>query len=172
MEEEKLIEGLAADTSPTAEAAVPPLHEERAREENTDMPPAEISADGNFFAQNLPETPSTASELRPTACNSERNWAEEWAELAKEHPEVIGKTLPNDIYEVCINSDRPPLRVYESMMLEKLSGEVARLQQENETLRQNAANAMRAPVIGVAGSGVRNDAEDDFLRGFNNFLSL
>ena len=58
------------------------------------------------------------------------------------------------------------------MMLEKLTGEVARLQKENETLRQNAANSMRAPVTGVAGSGVKNDAEDDFLRGFNNFLNL
>ena len=170
--EDNLIEGLTEDTSPTAEAAVPPLPEARAREENTEMPPAEISADGNFFAQNPPETPSTASELRPTASNPERDWAKEWAELAKEHPEVIGKTLPNDIYEVCINSDRPPLRVYESMMLEKLTGEVARLQKENETLRQNAANSMRAPVTGVAGSGVKNDAEDDFIRGFNNFLNL
>ena len=160
-------------SSVTAEAATPsPSGEGFENELNTDMPPAEISADGNFFAQNPPESPSTASELRPTASNPERDWAKEWAELAKEHPEVIGKTLPNDIYEVCINSDRPPLRVYESMMLEKLTGEVARLQKENETLRQNAANSMRAPVTGVAGSGVKNDAEDDFLRGFNNFLNL
>ena len=160
-------------SSVTAEAATPsPSGEGLENELNTDMPPAEISADGNFFALNPPETPSTASELRPTASNPERDWAKEWAELAKEHPEVIGKTLPNDIYEVCINSDRPPLRVYESMMLEKLSGEVARLQKENETLRQNAANSMRAPVTGVAGSGVKNDAEDDFIRGFNNFLNL
>ena len=160
-------------SSVTAEAATPsPSGEGLENELNTDMPPAEISADGNFFAQNPPESPSTASELRPTASNPERDWAKEWAELAKEHPEVIGKTLPNDIYEVCINSDRPPLRVYESMMLERLTGEVARLQKENETLRQNAANSMRAPVTGVAGSGVKNDAEDDFIRGFNNFLNL
>ena len=160
--EDNLIEGLTEDTSPTAEAAV---------QENNDMPPAEISADGNFFAQNPPEAPSTAYGLRATG-STERDLVAEWAELAKEHPEVIGKTLPNDIYEVCINSDRPPLRVYESMMLEKLTGEVARLQKENETLRQNAANSMRAPVTGVAGSGVKNDAEDDFIRGFNNFLNL
>lgn len=171
MEEEKIIEGLAADTSPTAEAAVPPLHEERAREENTDMPPAEISADGNFFAQKQEESPACSSEPAACSSNSARDWSAEWAELAREHPEVIGKTLPNDIYEVCINSDRPPLRVYESMMLEKLNAEVSRLQKENETLRQNAANSMRAPVTGVAGSGVTGTAEDEFLRGFNNFLN-
>ena len=154
MEEEKLNEGLTEDTSPTADAEL-----------NTESSMPEKSDTGLFLC---PET--VADSSAPAA--HERNWAEEWAELAKEHPEVIGKTLPNDIYEVCINSDRPPLRVYESMMLEKLTGEVARLQKENETLRQNAANALRAPVSGTAGGGVVNEAEDEFLRGFNNFLNI
>ena len=166
MEEEKLIEGLTEDTSPTADAEL-----------NTESSMPEKSDTGLFLCPEAgASVPSSTASGPPSpsgeGLNAPRNWAEEWAELAKEHPEVIGKTLPNDIYEVCINSDRPPLRVYESMMLEKLTGEVARLQKENETLRQNAANSMRAPVTGVAGSGVKNDAEDDFLRGFNNFLNL
>ena len=42
----------------------------------------------------------------------------EWQELAEAHPEVVGKELPEDIYQACMQSELPPLRVYESMMLQ------------------------------------------------------
>ena len=92
-----------------------------------------------------------------------RNIYAEWQELAEAHPEVVGKELPEDILEACMQSDLPPLRVYESMMLQKQSEQIAALQQEIATLRQNAENTARAPVVAAA-EGPANEPEDLFIR--------
>ena len=80
-----------------------------------------------------------------------RNYFAEWQELAEAHPEVVGKELPEDIYQACMQSELPPLRVYESMMLQKQAEQISALQQEIATLRQNAENTARAPVSAAAG---------------------
>ena len=97
-----------------------------------------------------------------------RNYFAEWQELAEAHPEVVGKELPEDIYQACMHSELPPLRVYESMMLQKQSEQIAALQQEISTLRQNAENTARAPVSAAAG-GPDSEPEDLFLKGFNSY---
>ena len=97
-----------------------------------------------------------------------RDYYSEWQELAEAHPEVIGKELPEDIYQACMQSELPPLRVYESMMLQKQSEQIAALQNEIATLRQNAENTARAPVS-AAGGGPNNEPEDLFLKGFNSY---
>ena len=92
-----------------------------------------------------------------------------WQELAKAHPEVVGKPLPDDIMKACVESGLPPLRVYESMMLKKQGEQIAALQQEIATLRQNAEAAQRAPVTSASlGGNEGNDPDDEFLRGFNS----
>ena len=92
-----------------------------------------------------------------------------WQELAKAHPEVVGKPLPDDIMKACIESGLPPLRVYESMMLKKQGEQIAALQQEIAALRQNAEAAERAPVTAASlGGSEGNDPVDEFLRGFNS----
>ena len=92
-----------------------------------------------------------------------------WQELAKAHPEVVGKPLPDDIMKACVESGLPPLRVYESMMLVKQGEQIAALQQEIATLRQNAEAALRAPVTAAAlGGNEGNDPNDQFLREFNS----
>ena len=92
-----------------------------------------------------------------------------WQELAKAHPEVVGKPLPDDIMKACMESGLPPLRVYESMMLKKQGEQIAALQQEIATLRQNAEAAQRAPVTAASlGGNEGNDPDDEFLRGFNS----
>ena len=92
-----------------------------------------------------------------------------WQELAKAHPEVVGRPLPDDIMKVCVESGLPPLRVYESMMLKKQGEQIAALQQEIATLRQNAEAAQRAPVTAASlGGNEGNDPDDEFLRGFNS----
>ena len=92
-----------------------------------------------------------------------------WQELAKAHPEVVGKPLPDDIMKACVESGLPPLRVYESMMLKKQGEQIAALQQEIATLRQNAEAAQRAPVTAASlGGSEGNDPDDEFLRGFNS----
>ena len=97
-----------------------------------------------------------------------RNYYAEWQELAEAHPEVVGKELPEDIYQECMRSELPPLRVYESMMLQKQAEQISALQQEIATLRQNAENTARAPVSAAAG-GPDNEPEDLFLQGFNSY---
>ena len=92
-----------------------------------------------------------------------------WQELAKAHPEVVGKPLPDDIMKACVESGLPPLRVYESMMLVKQGEQIAALQQEIATLRQNAEAAERAPVTAASlGGNEGNDPNDQFLREFNS----
>ena len=116
--------------------------------------------------------PSTAvDEVFPPAGENivqSRDYYAEWQELAEAHPEVVGKELPEDIYQACMQSDLPPLRVYESMMLQKQNEQIAALQQEIATLRQNAENTARAPVVAAA-EGPANEPEDLFMKGFNSY---
>ncbi len=97
-----------------------------------------------------------------------RNYYAEWQELAEAHPEVVGKELPEDIYQASMQSELPPLRVYESVMLQKQAEQISALQQEISTLRQNAENSARAPVSAAAG-GPDSEPEDLFLKGFNSY---
>ena len=107
-------------------------------------------------------------EVFPVAAATSRDYYAEWQELAEAHPEVVGKELPEDIYQACMQSELPPLRVYESMMLQKQAEQIAALQQEISTLRQNAENTARAPVMAAAG-GPDSEPEDLFLKGFNSY---
>ena len=97
-----------------------------------------------------------------------RDYYAEWKELAEAHPEVVGKELHEDIYQACMQRDLPPLRVYESMMLQKQADQISALQQELATLRQNAENTARAPVVAAA-EGPANEPEDLFMKGFNSY---
>ena len=92
-----------------------------------------------------------------------------WQELAKAHPEVVGKPLPDDIMKTIVESGLPPLRVYESMMLVKQGEQIAVLQQEIATLKQNAEAALRAPVTAASlGGNEGNDPNDQFMKDFNS----
>ena|GEM_PF-5635266 len=94
----------------------------------------------------------------------------EWRELAEAHPEVVGRELPADIYAAISQSDLPPLRVYESMMLQKQADQISALQQEIATLRQNAENSARAPVVAAAG-GPDSEPGDSFMKGFVSYFN-
>ena len=93
---------------------------------------------------------------------------EGWQELAKAHPEVVGKPLPDDIMKACVESGLPPLRVYESMMLKKQGEQIEALRQEIATLRQNAEAAERAPVTAASLGGNEGNVPNDlFMDGFD-----
>ena len=117
-----------------------------------------------------PEEPAGAEENQPLPgmIVQPRDYYAEWQELAEAHPEVVGKELPEDIYQACMQSELPPLRVYESMMLQKQNEQIAALQKEIATLRQNAENTARAPVVAAA-EGPANEPEDLFMKGFNSY---
>ncbi len=121
--------------------------------------PARMSLPGNG------EQPLSADMNVPVG----RNWELEWKELADAHPEVVGKELPEDIYKACLQGDKPPLRVYESMMLAKQAEEIETLKQQIATLRQNDESASRAPVSAVTGGGAGAEPEDPFVAAFRRF---
>ena len=135
-------------------------------EANTEQPTSEAEAFEAGFSAAEESTSSTASGPPSPRAGKARNWEAEWRELAAAHPEVVGKEMPADIYEACLASELPPIRVYESMMLSRMTDELAKLQAENAALKQNAETYSRAPVTASLG-GVSTAPEDSFLRGFN-----
>ena len=171
------------------EAVLPPAGEEAAKEaaERTDNPEAEINTESSAeetensnaeLSASEDKDDSSADDSCPPCLKGDvseadrgippRNYFAEWQELAEAHPEVVGKELPEDIYQACMQSELPPLRVYESMMLQKQSEQITALQREIATLRQNAENTARAPVSAAAG-GPDSEPEDLFLKGFNSY---
>ena len=184
---EQPIEGGTGEVFP--EAAVSPAGEETAEETtertaegtenqegevNTESPTDEnaenADSDAGLSASEEETTEEFVSEQVPDTgpVVQPRNYYAEWQELAEAHPEVVGKELPEDIYQACMQSELPPLRIYESMMLQKQAEQISALQQEIATLRQNAENTARAPVSAAAG-GPDSEPEDLFLKGFNSY---
>jgi len=99
--------------------------------------------------------------------NGERNFRQETDELLKKFPEICGRSLPEQVVLAAMEG-KSLLRAYEDYKTEQVREENARLQKELAVLRQNRTAAKRAPVKAASGGeSVRNRAEDDFLRGFN-----
>ena len=148
--------------------------------------PSEENSGGIFDAENAEAdlnspSPNSSNEVFPPAgdlsaasqegetVSPQRDFAAEWRELAEAHPEVVGKELPEDIYRACMESELPPLRVYETMMLSKQAEEIESLKKEIATLRQNAETAARAPVSAVSDYGGSTEPEDLFARSFKSY---
>ena len=148
------------------------VNEESLTEEAKDASAAGLSAEepADQGADEAPEEAADTEENQPLPGMDvqPRDYYAEWKELAEAHPEVVGKKLPEDIYQACMQSELPPLRVYESMMLQKQADQISALQQEIATLRQNAENTARAPVVAAA-EGPANEPEDLFMKGFNSY---
>ena len=162
-------EEAAEETVPEAGNPEAEVNTESSAEE-TEISDAELSASREC---EQPEDESCPPCLKGDVSEADRgipprNYYAEWQELAEAHPEVVGKELPEDIYQACMQSELPPLRVYESMMLQKQAEQISALQQEISTLRQNAENTARAPVSAAAG-GPDSEPEDLFLKGFNSY---
>ena len=148
------------------------VKEESPTEEAENAPDAGLSAEEPAEQEPVEATEETAgteeNQPLPGMVVQPRDYYAEWQELAEAHPEVVGKELPEDIYQACMQSELPPLRVYESMMLQKQADQISALQQEIATLRQNAENTARAPVVAAA-EGPANEPEDLFMKGFNSY---
>ena len=178
---EQPIEGRGAEAQ-FEETVISPTGEETVEKtpEGTENPEGKVNNEGSAVENNVSDAEPSASEEETTEefvseqvpdtgpVVQPRNYYAEWQELAEAHPEVVGKELPEDIYQACMQSELPPLRVYESMMLQKQAEQISALQQEIATLRQNAENTARAPVSAAAG-GPDSEPEDLFLKGFNSY---
>ena len=177
----------AARESAAAPADDPSSEAGQPEEQPDNEQPSEESSEGGIFdarveGENAGEAASPTSETGdgtpvssfvgdsdPSPVSPQRDFAAEWRELAEAHPEVVGKELPEDIYRACMESELPPLRVYETMMLSKQAEEIESLKKEIATLRQNAETAARAPVSAVSDYGGSTEPEDLFARSFKSY---
>lgn len=99
-----------------------------------------------------------------------RDFEAEAYELLAAHPELKGKGLPDEVFMTCAKTGRSMLSAYEGYLIRTMNEELSRLKTENETLRHNAENALRAPVSAAAESGIPNTPEDPFLSGFYSIV--
>ena len=96
-----------------------------------------------------------------------RDFRAEVTELLTARPELKGKPLPQEVLAATAKG-KPLMAAFYEHEAGQARAEAERLRQENEIMKQNAANAARAPVSGTQGGGAPNNKpEDDFLRGFN-----
>ena len=99
-----------------------------------------------------------------------RDYNAEWQEFMDAYPEYKGGSLPDDVFKACMMSDKPPLRVFEPMMIKKLSAENAALKKENEALKENAERLKRSPVSATTyGGKTALEPEDKFTQAFKSY---
>ena len=106
-----------------------------------------------------------------------RDFYPELVELLEVYPELAGKKLPDEVI-VAVQQGQRVLAAYtkyvkkqETEKQKQNKADKARLQKENEVLKQNAEAAKRAPVRGVAKGGSTGEtASDPFLEGFNSYF--
>lgn len=121
--------------------------------------------------QDMKSKPAAAANTTTgteTAEPGERDFTSEVASLLSVHPELKGKRLPEEVVHDCVRNNRPLVQAYTDYESKRRKAEAEALRKENNTLKQNAEAARRAPVRGVAGGGVTSKPDDPFLAGFNS----
>lgn len=100
---------------------------------------------------------------------AKRNPKAEVDELLSARPDLYGKKLPQEVL-VSAQAGKNLLLAYTEYENRQKEAEAKKVQQENNILKQNAANAAKAPVKSVTSGGAagNKDGEDDFMKGFNS----
>ena len=109
------------------------------------------------------ETPEAAAEAKTPA----RDYAAEVAALLTAKPDLVGKSLPDDVMRAAVEQGVPLLQAYLDHEQAETAAELRRLREENRVYRQNAEAARRSPVQGVSGAPGDEREGDPFLAGFN-----
>jgi len=136
--------------------------------------PDEIAEDyiGRKYAEAM-EGPYT----EPAQPAPGRDFVAEATELLNVHPELAGRDLPQEVFEMAARPGVSLLQAYAEherrvsrAEAEQARTEAEKLRKENRILKNNADSADRAPVSGVSkgGRASDNDADDPFLKGFNS----
>lgn len=119
-------------------------------------------------AQDTKAKPVVVSTITNPDTADERDFTSEVASLLNVHPELKGKRLPDEVVQDCVRNNRPLVQAYTDYESKQRKAEAEALRKENNTLKQNAEAARRAPVRGVSGGGVTSKPDDPFLAGFNS----
>lgn len=116
----------------------------------------------------LPARQQTAAPVPTQPAQPVRNIDNELAELHAAYPDLRGQKLPQEVTSAAMGG-KHLLSAYNEFLIKHNNEELSRLRKENETLRQNAAAAAKAPVKSVtAGGATDTKPTDDFLLGFNS----
>ena len=99
----------------------------------------------------------------------ERDYMAEAEVLMRAHPELGHKSVPDEVFRVCIEKGTPMLQAYDAYLISSLQGDLEKLRAENAALKHNAETQMHAPVVsgGPAPINSAGGDNDPFLKGFN-----
>lgn len=112
--------------------------------------------------------PTQPAAPNPTQAAPVRDTKAEVDQLLAVKPELRGKQMPPEVISAWTGG-KNLLQAYTEYEAEKSRSEAERLRAENNIHKQNAANAVKAPVKSVSSGGATNPkGDDDFLRGFNS----
>lgn len=126
--------------------------------------PAQTAPDNTGKAAEAVEAKTDVQTNNPPA----RDFASEVRELWSMRPDLKGTTIPSEVAAAAANGQNLSL-AYFAYEVKQAKATAERLQQENNTYKQNAATAAKAPVKGVSGGGATNtQPEDPFLKGFDS----
>ena len=109
--------------------------------------------------------PATPPVKTPAA----RDFKSEVAELLSAKPELRGQKLPDAVVQAAVTGNKRLINAYMDWQDAQRTAELEALRKENNTLKQNAASAAKAPVRGVTQGGKTDMTPDDpFIRGFDS----
>ena len=116
-----------------------------------------------------PQEPAPAPQpvnmrTTPPPGTVQRDLRAEVEQLRLLYPDV--REIPDEVAQA-VAKGIPVVTAYMAYQSQGERKAAANLRKENKTLRQNAANAMRAPVRGVTGSDTGNQKADIFSAGFD-----
>lgn len=119
-------------------------------------------------AKEIVEEAPAQNETQKTA--PQNQFAIQARELLAAAPELVGQQkLPDEVIRGFAEGKGTLLELYRQYKANAETAEINRIKKENQILKQNAASAKRAPVVGVSRGGSTNvQPEDAFLSGFNS----
>ena len=125
-------------------------------------------------AQTAPENTGKAAEAIGVKTDVQtnnppaRDYAAEVRELWAMRPDLKGTKIPSEVAAAAANGQNIAL-AYFAYEAKQAKATAEQLRQENNTYKQNAATAAKAPVKGVSGGGATNtQPEDMLLKGFDS----
>lgn len=125
-------------------------------------------------AQSAPADPGKAAEAVEAKTDVQtnnppaRDFATEVQELWSMRPDLKGTKIPSEVAAAAADGQNLAL-AYFAYEANQARATAEQLRQENNTYKQNAATAAKAPVKGVSGGGATNtEPEDPFLKGFDS----
>lgn len=121
-------------------------------------------------AQTTEQAAETVEGKTPVQTNNPpaRDFASEVKELWAMRPDLKGTTIPSEVAKAAAEGQNLSL-AYFAYEAKQAKATAEQLRQENNTYKQNAATAAKAPVKGVSGGGATDtQPEDPLLKGFDS----